>query len=473
VVGPKIVVIGAGSASFGPNTLATIARTPELRGSTLCLVDLDGSALRAVAALAQRLSDEWDAALRVHAALDRVSVLQGADFVILSIEVPPREVLWRQDWSLTLAHGLRQPYGENGGPGGLIHTFRQIPPLLAIAGDMEKLCPEAWLINFSNPLTRLTRAVTKYSGIKTVGKCHQLTVGYSIAAVLLDERYGFGLPGDIDLHSDPDNAPRTRSIATIARRDISITAAGLNHFTWMLDVQDRRTGQDLYPELRQAAQSPPPTLEPLSLELLRIFGYCPVPGDSHLCEYLPWLHDPVARPWERYNLRLYNWDRNEAKRKADMVAMRQMISGKLAVDSLHDVYSEGAAEIIAAIVTGHEFYDEAINIPNQGSVAGLPEETIVECPAIIDGTGIRPTGTHRLAPPIAELCRREAALVELVVDAGVQGDPELALHALLLDPMMNDIDRARQVLDDYLDVMAGYLPQFDNRRAKHVAPPSQ
>jgi alpha-galactosidase len=185
-----------------------------------------------------------------------------------------------------------------------------------------------------------------------------------------------------------------------------------------------------------------------------------VPGDTHLCEYLPWTHDAQSRPWERYGLKLYDWGGNEAYREYSQHMMAEMARGAMAVDGMRDVASEGATEIIEAIVGNQDFYDEAVNIPNQGAIPNLPAETIVELPASVSAAGVRGINLNPLPVAIAELCRREAALVELVVDAAVTGDRSLALQALLLDPMMNDIGRARRILDAYLAEFAGYLPQF-------------
>jgi alpha-galactosidase len=457
---PKIVIVGAGSASFGPNTLASLIRSPLLSGSTLALVDLDAAALDRAKCVAQRMNETWGAEMSICASTDRCQVLQNADFVVVSIEVPPREKLWRLDWEIPMRHGLHQPYGENGGPGGMMHTFRQVPPLMAIVRDMETLCPDAWLINFSNPLPRLTRAITKYSQIKTVGKCHQIEVGYAIAGVLLRDWLGLDIPEGLSMKSDPANAAFKHQIAHKARERLKITAGGLNHFTWMLEVRDRESGEDLYPMLRQARASAPPAFEPLSMELFELFGYCPVPGDTHLAEYLPWTHDPLAEPWEQYNLELYDWEGNEMLRDFEHHRMGQMARGSLAVDGMRDVISEGAAELIEAISAGLERFDEAVNVPNQGAIPNLPDETIVEVPGRVGARGISPLQLDPLPRPIAELCRREAALVELVVDAAVSGDRALALQALLLDPMVNDIRRAQLILDDYLEEFADFLPQF-------------
>jgi alpha-galactosidase len=239
----NVVIIGAGSASFGPNTIATILNSEQLRGSCLGLVDRDGESLQRVLAVAERMNDAWQAEMTIAGSTDRCDLLPGADFVVVSIEVPPREKLWRLDWEIPLRHGLRQPYGENGGPGGMMHTFRQVPPLLEIVRDMEAACPDAWLINFSNPLPRLTRAITRYSSIKTVGKCHQIEMGYAIAAALLGAQFGIEVPPGLRLHSDPANVAVKHQVALQGRAHVAIKAAGLNHFSWMLDVRARRAAR--------------------------------------------------------------------------------------------------------------------------------------------------------------------------------------------------------------------------------------
>ncbi len=456
----NIVIIGAGSASFGPTTLATILREPKLKGSQLALVDLNAALLATAVRVAERMNEAWDAGMTIRGSADRREVLAGAEFVVISIEAPPREELWRLDWQIPIKHGLRQPYAENGGPGGLMHACRQIPPFMEIVRDMEALCPDAWLINFSNPLPRISRAVTKYSAIKTVGKCHQIDVGYGIAAVLLRDRYNIAVPDGINLHSDPANAGVIHSMADAGRCHVAIKSAGLNHFIWLMDIRDKETGADLYPALRAAIDAAPPSLEPFSMDLFRIFDYCPLPGDTHLVEYLPWLHDPLAKPWETYHVPLYDWGGNEAAREFLLSMMAAMAEGRLMVDGMRDAPSEGAVELITAVSHNENYYDEAVNIPNNGAIANLPDETIVEIPAVVSGRGINGLNLGPLPEPIAELLRREAMLVEMVVDTAVTGDRQLALQTLLLDPMINDIGRARAILDDYLTSFADYLPQF-------------
>ncbi len=460
MLAPKIAFIGVGSASFGPTTLATLIREPKLRGSELVLIDRSQPALTAVTRVAERMNEAWGAEMTIRAGTERRDLLSGSDFVIVSIEVPPREKLWRMDWEIPLKHGLRQPYGENGGPGGLMHACRQIPPIMAIVRDMETLCPDAWLINFSNPLPRISRAISKYSAIKVVGKCHQINVGYGIVAVLLRERYGIEIAPDLHLHSDPANAPTVQQMAAAGREHVQIKSAGLNHFIWLMDARDKRTGEDLYPALREALADVPPAFEPLSMDLFRVFDYCPLPGDTHLAEYLPWTHDPLAKPWERYDLPTYDWDENDMTRVFLAQMMEAMAAGDIAVEGMRDAYSEGAVELITGIAFNENYYEETVNIPNKGAISGLPEETIVEVPALVNSMGIQGVRFAEMPPPITELLRREAALVEMVVDTAVSGDRHLALQTLLLDPMIDDIARARAILDDYLTQFADYLPQF-------------
>ncbi|MCB8982470.1 MAG: hypothetical protein H6659_01455 [Ardenticatenaceae bacterium] len=457
---PKIVIIGAGSASFGPTTLATIVRDARLRGSELALVDLNEAALETVTGVAERMSEAWDAGMRISGSTERRDVLANANFVIVSIETPPREKLWRLDWEVTMRHGLRQPYAENGGPGGLMHACRQIPHFLDIVRDMEELCPDAWLINFSNPLPRITRAVTKYSTIKVVGKCHQIEVGYGLTAVLLRHRYNIQIPANISLQSDPGNSQLIHQMAAAGRQFLDIKSAGLNHFIWLVDVRDKATGEDLYPALRAALADAPPTLEPLSLDLFRVFGRLPLPGDTHLVEYLPYGYNAATKPWETYRLHLYDWDGNEATRDFLNHMMAEMAHGRMAVDGMREAASEGAVELIAAVALNENYYDETVNVPNRGAIVGLPAETIVEVPALVSGLGISPIQVGELPPGVTALLRREAELVEMVVDTAVSGDRQLALQTLLLDPMVNDIGQARAILDDYLKTFADYLPQF-------------
>ncbi len=204
----KIVVIGAGSSSFGENTLAALMRSKNLRGTTLALVDRNSETLEIVNSLAQRLNSEWNSDFTVQTFNHHKEALPGADFVISAIEVGAREGLWQKDFEIPLRYGVRQPYAENGGPGGFAHAARNLVPVMEIVRDMEKTCPQAWFINFTNPMIRICDAINRHSKIKAVGLCHQIYIGYTMVGIALAQDLGIEVPdGIIGMHADIQQAP--------------------------------------------------------------------------------------------------------------------------------------------------------------------------------------------------------------------------------------------------------------------------
>lgn len=457
----KVVVIGAGSASFGLNTLVSLMRSARLRGSHLALVDLNKDTLALIAKLAERLNNDWDAQMTITTHTRHAEVLEGAEFVVISIEVSPREELWRMDYQIPLKYGVRQPYAENGGPGGFAHAARNIGPIMEIARQMERYCPGAWMINFSNPLLRLCDAVNRYSRVKVVGLCHQINVGYAIVGYLLadilDITVGGGFPNTA---ASPSFISARAGIANQAKKKIDIKAAGINHFTWVLSIHDKRTGEDLIPIFEERWVDFDPSFEPLTRRVYQHFGLFPVPGDEHLCEYLPWLSDPVTKPWEKLDITLYEWDLWESLRQERYKDIAKMGEGMMGTENLRNLESEGAGELIEALTgTGNHFHP-AVNVPNEGNISNLPENAIVEVPGLLSAFGVRGIGVGELPEGIAELCRRELTTARLGVDAVIHGDRQLAMQCLLLDPVIRDMDVAKQILDDYLESYRNYLPQF-------------
>ncbi|GIL13024.1 MAG: alpha-glucosidase/alpha-galactosidase [Chloroflexota bacterium] len=464
---PKIVVLGAGSAIFGLGALARIIQTERLRGAHLAMVDIDREALDTLHAVAEKMNAAWDARMTITSTTDRREALPGADFVIVSIQVGPRETVWEMDWKIPLRHGVRQPYAENGGPGAFAHTARNLPAIVGIARDMEQLCPNAWYLNLTNPLIRLTWAVHRYTRIKKVmGLCHQLMWGYAMAMAVLGDRYGVEIPEGFHVHTDADNMPRFIPVASAGLKHLDIKAAGINHFSWVYEIRDRQTGEDLYPLLRERwFNSFRRDFEPLTREVFQIFGMMPTAGDSHMCEYLSWVHDPITKPWEKYDLKLQSWEGNRRRRETRRALAAAIASGKQSVDELRDLHrfailNEPVPEIICAIAYNDNYYSQQLNILNNGLIPNLPDDSIVEVPGIISGMGIQGLGFPALPDGIAELCRRELVRSRIVVEAAATGDKNLALQALLLDPMVTDIDTARAILDDFLVEFADYLPQF-------------
>ncbi len=457
----KIVVIGAGSASFGENTLAALMRSKKLRGSRLALVDRNAQSLDIVHRLANRLNSEWDSGFIVSVHANHKEALDGANFVVSAIEVGPREELWKSDYEITLKRGVHQPYAENGGPGGFIHAARNIPPLMEILRDMEQACPDAWFVNFTNPMVRICDAVNRHSKIKAVGLCHQIYAGYGMVGVALAKDLGIQLPEGLEgMHADIMQHPLQQMVAHQTVPLVDIRAAGTNHFTWIVSIHDKRTGEDLYPLLRKRFFELDETFEPLTRRIFREFDMFPVPGDTHLCEYLPWMSDPIAKPWEKFNIRLYDWEMMAGLRDFSLDRLNEMANGNMTVEGLLEADSEGALEMIENISCAGGHYHLAANLPNVGQISNLPPGATVETPVIVNGAGIHPVHIGALPEPVAELCRRELLTAQLGVDAAVEGSYAKALQCLLLDPVIRDLDSARLILDDYLKIYREHLPQF-------------
>ncbi|MBP8164445.1 MAG: hypothetical protein KAX86_03325, partial [Anaerolineales bacterium] len=375
---PKITVIGAGSASFGENTLSALMRSKKLRGSHLALVDRNAQSLDIVHRLSNRLNREWDAGFTIYAHASHKDALDGSDFVVSAIEVGPREELWRSDYEITLKYGVHQPYAENGGPGGFIHAARNVMPLLGILRDMEQACPNAWFINFTNPMVRICDLVNRYSKIKVVGLCHQIYAGYGMVGVALARDLGIQVPDGLEgMHADVFQHPLQQAVVHQTVPLVDIRAAGTNHFTWVLSVHDRRTGEDLYPLLKQRFFELDEKFEPLTRRIFRDFGLFPVPGDTHLCEYLPWMSDPVTKPWEKFNIRLYDWDVMAGLRDFSLDRLNDMANNSLTIEGLVDSDSEGALEMIENISCAGSHYHLAANLPNTGQISNLPLGAIV------------------------------------------------------------------------------------------------
>ncbi len=457
----KVVCLGAGSSSFGQSTLITLLRSPVLTNAEIALVDTNEESLAAITEFANWLNSAWNCQKTITSHHTHQTALDEADFVISAVEVQPREQLWREDFERTLPLGIRQPYAENGGPGGFAHAARNVNTILGIARDMETQCPEAWFINFTNPMHRICYLIHKYSSIKVVGLCHQLAAGYAMVAKALAGDYGFdGANNFHSTHADPCNDLPMANMALQGFERFSIRAAGLNHFTWMLALKDRQTGADLYPRFRQAWKDLPGSFEPLTHRMFSAFGLFPIPGDEHLCEYLPWMSDPIEKPWQKFDLSLYDWDYFAKHRDLMWQQINANMQNGTPPETYACVHSEGAIEVIEAILTDANLLWEAVNIPNNGLIAGLPEDAIVEVPATINRSGIHGQPVGALPAGITALLQREVACSQLCVDAVVRGDRALALQSLLLDPTVTDLDQAERVLDQILTSSKRFLPQF-------------
>jgi len=222
----KIVCLGAASSSFGRSTLITLLRSKVLENAELALVDTNPESLAIIADFANWLNSAWNCQKTITSHISHKTALKDSDFVISAIEVQPREQLWQEDFERTLPLGVRQPYAENGGPGGFAHAARNVNTILEIVHDMEQECPDAWFINFTNPMHRICYLIHKYSRIKVVGLCHQLAAGYAMVAKALAPQFHFIGAGDfLSTHADPSNDRPMANMAIQGFDRLAIKAA--------------------------------------------------------------------------------------------------------------------------------------------------------------------------------------------------------------------------------------------------------
>jgi alpha-galactosidase len=439
----KIVLIGAGSATFGLRTLDTIFHSEPLEGSAVVLHDIDAQALRRVEGVARDYLEAHDLPYTLSATTSRREALEGGTFCVISIEVGDRFELWEQDWRIPQQYGFRQVYGENGGPGGLFHGLRIIPPILGICDDIADLCPEAWILNLSNPMSRICLAVKRrHPHLRLMGLCHEI--------------------GSLVEH-----LPR---ILGTPLANLSFRAGGLNHFSVLLDVRYKDTGEDAYPDVRERAPayfaSQPPLTQTLAdryggraprLEgerrwsdrrlfkvILERFGYLPITEDSHFGEYIPWAYETVDH---EAILDFYKWYRSWASERA----------GASTLVELREEGHWSTVPIIEALVTGSAYEALAVNIPNEELIDNLPQDLVVEVPARVDGEGVHGVKLGPLPRGIAGLLRNQVAAIDLTVEAALRGSRELALQALLVDPVVDSVERAEALLDTMLRRQKAYL----------------
>jgi alpha-galactosidase len=438
----KIVLVGAGSTSFGVSTVADFFQQREhFIGSTLVLCDVDEAKLTRVKRLADRMNQAAGAPFCIESVTDYRRGLEGAGFVFVSIEVD-RLARWKLDWEIPVKYGVRQVLGENGGPGGMSHALRTIPLVLGIARAMEASAPDAYLINYVNPLSRVCLGVTRYTKIKTIGMCHQINKGYSLVAQVL---------GWIPVVHEHFPEPR---LVRELKHKLDLKQAGLNHVTWIQDMCEHATGRNLYPEFRARLDQIDPTWEPLSRRLHQAYGLFPATGDGHVGEYFGFAY-------ETSDLKGYDFE-GRVQESADLDASVERAGqpGAALDEFVNNDSGERGINVVAAVLNNLNQYELNVNVVNNGALPGLPDWAIVEVPAVVSGAGVLPLRMPPLPAGITAVLNQQVAIQDRVVEAAVHGDRQAALQALLLDPTVDSFTAAGQMLDELLSVHRDYLPNF-------------
>ncbi|MBN1342050.1 MAG: alpha-glucosidase/alpha-galactosidase [Phycisphaerae bacterium] len=429
----KVVVIGAGSASFGRGVLADLFGQPAMSKLDLrvVLVDIDRVALDRMARLAELIREHYGSKAVIESTTQRTKALKGADYVIISVSVKRME-LWEQDFRVPLAYGFKHPLGENGGPGAMFHTLRSLELVLPICRDVVRICPRAHVLNFTNPESRVLLGITLLTKARAVGLCHgQMSARNRIAEIL------------------------ERPLSSV-----DAVAGGINHFFWFTRIADAKTGKDLYPLLRKRIARKPSLVPPLVRKMVDIFGCFTYPSDDHIGEYLAFAHEFTGLKWHygrechRAGHKTVPWDWTDE--------LTAYIEGrKRPDDALVTTTEELAVPIIAAISLNKRTWLPAVNVVNAGGlVENLQRHAIVEVPAVADGRGIRPQGIGSIPEALAAFCRTQASIQKLIIEAYRARSRNLLLQALLLEPVVDRVDSAERLLDDMLNLQKEYLPKF-------------
>jgi alpha-galactosidase len=426
----KLVAIGIGSVIFGIELLRDVFRVPEFRGAELWLVDVDPAALARMTRLASRLNAAAGWEVEVHATPERLEALPGADFVVTSVALD-RIAAWRADHTLALSHGFASVLSENGGPGGLSHTLRSVPLMLEIGHDVEALAPGALMLNYTNPENRVCLALRRHTSVRVVGLCH------SVAEAI-------------------DECARTLGRS---RTEIDVHAAGANHFTWFMSIRDANDGTDLMPEFRRRRMAADPEREPLNRLLLERLGCAPAISEGHIAEYLPWAAEVIGTTG-------YDFEGHERRSRADFEMLEGWGSGSVPVDSLLAEPSRearvdhSAAEIMGDVIALRTRRRPSFILPNDGYIDNLPADSVVEVPGLVQAGAALGVPVGAMPEHVAALVRHELAIQDVAVQAAVDGSRDLALRALLLDPIVTSARAAERFLDDILRVQRASLPRF-------------
>ncbi len=453
----KIVVIGAGSREFARGIIHDLVLDRELFSqfrTYVVLVDINKQNLEIALKYAQRCTAYKNSTIHFSATTDRVQALKDADFVLLSIAIKRTE-FWEQDYRVPLAFGIPHIYGENGGPGSLFHSLRNLNMILPICKDIEQYCPNAWLINFTNPEAKNLTAILSLTKVKAIGLCHGFHSFQQFASKVLG-----------------------RPLTTL-----DIRTAGINHFFTYYRIDDLQTGEDLIGSFTENLDKQTDDLPPLVRYLYRTFGAIGYISDEHIGEYLGFAHQIVGNLWpfgiERRKVML---NENGIDSRASFEAWRRnvdvhtfmantqntnnevgMLTGEEELDdAVIKKSGELAVPVIGDILLDRNELRRAVNVLNtEGYIENLDKDTSIEVPAWVSSSGVKPDYVGRLPEGFAALIKKQQAVQRLMVEA-IRGKSKFyLLQALLLDPVVEGKAlEAEKMLDYMLELQKGYLPEF-------------
>lgn len=448
----NIVLVGAGSVQFGKGMLGDIFASKVLVGSHVVLHDINENTLNKTCEAAKSFISEHNLSFSVSATTNRKEAFQAADFIISSIEVGDRFTLWEEDWKIPLQYGMEQVYGENGGPGGVFHSLRIIPPILDIMKDVMEICPKAYVFNFSNPMTAICTTVKRvFPQARFIGMCHEIGWLQSWLPRMLS----------LDLE------------------DIYFKAAGLNHFSCMLEARHKKTGEDLYPKVREKAEAffvkepgysdmfdyyrehgifeHEEQFEKTKMQkeskyewadrkivkfMLENYALLPITVDSHFGEYIGWAADIVDH---RGILDFFD---------AYKIMLTREQEYKIHV---HKSASERVIPIIDGIITNSGYEELAVNVINNGIISNLPDWIAVEVPAIINKDGVQGINLGELPKGYASLLNAYCGVYDLTAEAIIHQKKDYVIQALLANPIVKKAKNVKELVERMIDQQAKWL----------------
>ncbi|MFF4898015.1 alpha-glucosidase/alpha-galactosidase [Streptomyces sp. NPDC001068] len=397
---PKIAFIGAGSVVFTQGLLADLLAFPELKSAHIALHDIDTERLATAHAAAVRIADSLGATPEFTADTDRRRALADADFVINIVQIGMVEAT-RTDFEVPARYGVRQTIGDTLGIGGIFRALRTFPFLKELGRDISEVCPQAWLLNYTNPMAMNVQYLTQATGLtRVVGLCHSV---YWTMRDLAD-------------------------LVKVPYEEISYHAAGVNHQAWVLRFE--HGGRSLYPLLDELIASDDQLRRRVRVDMYRRLGYYPTETSEHSSEYVPWYlhHDGEV---ERLRLPIGEYLKIVDENVATYERTRDALTAgtPVAVEGT----MEYAPQVIHSMVTGtpRTVYG---NVPNRGLIDNLPAHGTVEVPCLVDSLGVQPTRVGSLPPQLAALNRTYLSANDLVVRAAIEDDPRHIRQAAMTDP---------------------------------------
>ncbi|WP_227377194.1 alpha-glucosidase/alpha-galactosidase [Haladaptatus halobius] len=433
----KIAFIGAGSIVFARNLMGDILSFPELQGSRLSLMDIDSERLNRSASAADAMLAENNVEATIETTTDRRTALDDADYVLNMIHVGGREP-FKNEIRIPQQYGVNQAVGDTLGPGGVFRMLRTVPVMLDLAHDMEELCPDALLLNYTNPMAMLCWAIDEATEIDIIGLCH--SVQHTAEAV--------------------------SNYASVPTDELEYWVAGINHMAWFLVAE--HDGESIYPDLFDAIENPDIySRDNVRFEILRHFEAFVTESSNHMSEYVPYFRteeETIERFIVEENHDDYFVDWMPTGRYFEHWCSYQQEDAEIDASEIDPEIKrseEYGSRVIHSMETGQPRRLN-INVRNDtGSISNLATDACVEVPCLVDDQGVHPCAVGELPPQLAALDRTNIDVQRLAVKAALDHDQEALRQAIKLDPLTAaacTLDEIDAMVSDLLEANAAYLP---------------